>query len=133
MVASDKVCALKASLTVGSYGDEGGGGEEEHEDHVTPEEEPAQRAQVVEPGGRVRVQGFVEERLEVGLTAERSDRPQTFQRDDEVGEDRAASCRTKTRTREEIKIKLHQHKNMKINEAKRIKIKLHRDKNKERK
>lgn len=47
----------------------------------------------MEPGGRVRVQGLVEQHLEVRLPAERPDRPQALQRDDEVGEDRAASCR----------------------------------------
>lgn len=70
---------LHSSLTVGSHGDEGGGGEEQDEDHVTAEEKPAQRGQVVEPGGRVSVERLVEERLEVGLPAERPNRPQTLQ------------------------------------------------------
>lgn len=70
---------LAASLTVGSHGDEGGCGEEQDEDHVTAEEKPAQRGQVVEPGGRVSVERLVEERLKVGLPAERPNRPQTLQ------------------------------------------------------
>lgn len=82
-----------SSLTVGSHGDEGSGGEEQDEDHVTAKEKPSQRGQVVEPGGCVSVQRLVEERLEVGLTPERPDCPQTLQRDDEVGEDGASSCR----------------------------------------
>lgn len=79
-------------LTVGSHSDEGGGREEQDEDHVAAEEEPAQRGEVVEPGGCVRVQRLVEERLEVSLPAEGPDGPQALQRDDEVGEDGAASC-----------------------------------------
>lgn len=79
-------------LTVGPDGDEGGGGEEEDVDHVAAEEEPAERGQVVEPGGRVRVERLVEERLEVGLPAERPDGPQALEGDDEVGEDGAPSC-----------------------------------------
>lgn len=63
------------ALTVGSHSDEGGSGEEEDENDVTAEKEPPQRGQVVEPGGRVRVQGFMEERLEVGLASKRADRP----------------------------------------------------------
>lgn len=81
-----------ARLTVGPDGDEGGGGEEEDVDHVAAEEEPAQRGQVVEPGGRVRVERLVEERLEVGLPAERPDGPQALEGDDEVGEDGTPGC-----------------------------------------
>lgn len=80
---------LYVSLTVGSHGDEDCGGEEEDEDDVTAEEEPSQRGEVVEPYGRVGVQGLVEQRLKVGLTTKRTDGPQTLQRDDEVGEYRA--------------------------------------------
>lgn len=82
-----------SSLTVGSHGDEGSGGEEQDEDHVTAEEEPTQRAQVVEPGGCVSIERFMEEHLEVGLTPKCPNRPQTLQWNDEVGEDGAASCR----------------------------------------
>lgn len=82
----------RRQLTVGPDGDEGGGGEEEDVDHVAAEEEPAQRGQVVEPGGRVRVERLVEERLEVGLPAERPDGPQALEGDDEVGEDGTPSC-----------------------------------------
>ena len=44
-----------SSLTVGSHGDEGGGSEEQDKDHVTAEEKPSQRGQVVEPSGCVGV------------------------------------------------------------------------------
>ncbi len=80
-------------LTVGSHSNEGSGREEQDEDHVAAKEEPPQRGQVVEPRGSVCVQRLVEERLKVGLTPKCTDRPQTLQRDDEVGEDGASSCR----------------------------------------
>lgn len=85
--------AAAQSLTVGPDGDEGGSGEEEHVDHVAAEEEPAQRGQVVEPGGGVGVECLVEECLEVGLPAERPDGPQALEGDDEVGEDGTPRCR----------------------------------------
>lgn len=40
----------------------------------------------------MRVERLVEERLEVGLPAERPDGPQALQGDDEVGEDGTPSC-----------------------------------------
>lgn len=85
----------RSSLTVGSHSDEGSGGEEEYENHVTAEQEPTQRRQVVKPGSRVSVERFMEEHLKVGLTSECTDCPQPLQRDDEVGEDGTPSCRRK--------------------------------------
>lgn len=73
-----KVAFVKSQttgLTVGSYGDEGSSGEEQDENDVTAKEEPAQRRQVVEPGGRVSVQCFMEEGLKVGLTSKCTDCP----------------------------------------------------------
>lgn len=56
-------------LTVGSYSDEGSSREEQDKDHVAAEKKPSQRGQVVEPGGRVGVQRFMEESLKVSLTS----------------------------------------------------------------
>lgn len=65
----------RSALTVGSYGDEGSSGEEKDENNVTAEEKPTQRRQVVEPGGRVSVQRFMEESLKVSLASKRTNCP----------------------------------------------------------
>lgn len=62
-------------LTVGSYSDEGSDGEEQHKDHITAEQEPSQRGQVVEPGSCVGVQSFMEECLKVSLASKSSNCP----------------------------------------------------------
>lgn len=56
-------------LTVGSYGDEGSSREEQDKNHVAAEKKPAQCRQVVEPGGCVGVQRFMEKSLKVGLAS----------------------------------------------------------------
>lgn len=66
---------IKPKLTVGSHGDEGGRTEEQDEEDVAAEQEPPQRGQVVEPRGRVRVQGLVKEHFKIGLTPKRPDGP----------------------------------------------------------
>lgn len=81
----------RSALTVGSYRNPGGQCEKEHKDDVGAEEEPSQGRQVEEPGGRVGVEGLVEQVLEVGLPLKGPDGPQTLQRDDEVGENGATS------------------------------------------
>ncbi len=85
----------RSALTVGSYRNPGGQREKEHKDDVGAEEEPSQGRQVEEPGGRVGVEGLVEQVLEVSLPLKGPDGPQTLQRDDEVGENGATSWRIK--------------------------------------
>lgn len=72
---SAKDTSSQSLLTIGSYSDEGSSGEEQDKNHVTAEKKPAQRRQVVEPGGGVGVQCFMEESLEVGLTSECTNGP----------------------------------------------------------
>lgn len=74
----------RSALTVGSYRYPGGQREKEDKEDVGAEEEPSEGGQVEEPGGRVGVEGLVEEGLEVGLSLEGPDGPQTLQRHDEV-------------------------------------------------